>query len=1366
MAFALAGHGDVHRARQCLEQAAARTEDPRILFDIGAFHQQRLGDDERALVCYRRAAGAGSVDAMNNLGVLLKNRGQQVEAEVWLRRAAVTGDQDAAGNLAGLLLLRGRRTEAAPWLERAATGGTPDAMATLALYLLQDGREQAARTWFGRAAATGHQGAAAFLRRLDSQDHAPADRPQHTTPPVPGPAREDDAPVRIDLQDLLGSAENAQRAYERHGNPEVLELALSLVEMVTSGSGPARGSKSEALRLRGVLLRLRYERTRDRADLDAAVTAGRAALADAGAHGAGRANRLSSLCASLQEVFVLTGDTSVIEEAVSLSREALEEVSADPGFPHRAALLGNLSNALLRLSRADGRPQTVAEAVVAGREAVQATADGDPALAGLLLNLGTALVFQAGTSNSLVALDEAIRCYRRGLALLPEGHPRIGAVRSMVEQALRAQEDLRRSTTGTPAPAPADVSVDELMHAADTEYAEYESTGDLTRLDAADAGYRAVLDAATDDSGIRDGLIGLGLVRWSRTEHNGDAAELDQAIELFQAAAARGDQSAPEALIARSNLGGVLLLRATRTAAEDDLRESVRLAREVLDAIAPDSVRRAGRLDTLGMRLLSLYRTNNDSGTLEEAEGFTRAALTDSGRTGEPSPSITANLAEVLKEVHVRYPHTSRGTAALNEAVELIRAAVAATPQGHLLRPRLQGNLAAALLQRHSHQQDADQADPDLAEAAEALDTAIATTPEGHPNLIERTSLLAHIRHLRYQRTGGAADALAAVQAAEAALRATPRGHQLRSGALIQLGRALTGQYLASDNIPALTSAVACFQQATADPYAPASRRVEAARLGGYALIKLESWPEAATCFTAAVELLPRLAPRALSQADREHQLSRISGLASDAAACALQAGDPPLAVRLLEQGRAVLLSQALDARTDISELCSRHPGLADRFDALRDALDPREHRTASNTRQPAAEPRALTAQWDELIATIRRQPGLQDFLAPPDLDELLPRITRHGSVSIVNSSYLRSDALLLTADGIRLVPLPDLRQDEVSRHAGALPGLIGTAFHDPSVLARRDAQRDVSAVLRWLWDTTAEPVLSALGLTRAPAPGDTWPRLWWMPTGQLAALPLHAAGRHPRSAADNAGTHMGTAADPDRSATVPDRVVPSYALTLRALARAHQRSTAGNPVPQGPLLVAMPTTPGPVADLPHVRAETDAVTGRLPGIRLLTGDQAVQRTVLAELPRYRWAHFSCHATSTPDQPSAGRILLHDHATEPLTTADIARLDLSQAELVYLSACRTTHNRTDLPDEPVHITGSFHLAGYAHVIGTLWEVQDEAAARIAAAFYQAICLPHADAARSARALHASLRREHDLAPLLPSHWAAHLHVGI
>ena len=78
--------------------------------------------------------------------------------------------------------------------------------------------------------------------------------------------------------------------------------------------------------------------------------------------------------------------------------------------------------------------------------------------------------------------------------------------------------------------------------------------------------------------------------------------------------------------------------------------------------------------------------------------------------------------------------------------------------------------------------------------------------------------------------------------------------------------------------------------------------------------------------------------------------------------------------------------------------------------------------------------------------------------------------------------------------------------------------------------------------------------------------------------------------------------------------------------------------------------------------------------------------------------------------------------MLHDHEDTALTVAEIAQLDLPDADLAFLSACNTTDTAPRLVDEAVHITGAFHLAGYRHVIGTLTPV-NATATRVAAARY-------------------------------------------
>jgi CHAT domain-containing protein len=74
----------------------------------------------------------------------------------------------------------------------------------------------------------------------------------------------------------------------------------------------------------------------------------------------------------------------------------------------------------------------------------------------------------------------------------------------------------------------------------------------------------------------------------------------------------------------------------------------------------------------------------------------------------------------------------------------------------------------------------------------------------------------------------------------------------------------------------------------------------------------------------------------------------------------------------------------------------------------------------------------------------------------------------------------------------------------------------------------------------------------------------------------------------------------------------------------------------------------------------------------------------------------------------------------------------------------------------------VHITGAFQMAGYAHVVGTLWPVVDDFAAQVADCVYDGVA---AGAGQAALALHEAVRRQRAQHPDRPALWAAHIHVG-
>ncbi|GAX51752.1 hypothetical protein [Streptomyces olivochromogenes] len=88
----------------------------------------------------------------------------------------------------------------------------------------------------------------------------------------------------------------------------------------------------------------------------------------------------------------------------------------------------------------------------------------------------------------------------------------------------------------------------------------------------------------------------------------------------------------------------------------------------------------------------------------------------------------------------------------------------------------------------------------------------------------------------------------------------------------------------------------------------------------------------AADLMETAVRLLPQVAPRRLGRADRQQALRGLTSLPHDAAALAVPEPERAMrALRLLEAGRAVPLSQALETRDDLSDLRRSHPSRAPR---------------------------------------------------------------------------------------------------------------------------------------------------------------------------------------------------------------------------------------------------------------------------------------------------------------------------------------------------------------------------------------------------------------------------------------------------
>ena len=129
--------------------------------------------------------------------------------------------------------------------------------------------------------------------------------------------------------------------------------------------------------------------------------------------------------------------------------------------------------------------------------------------------------------------------------------------------------------------------------------------------------------------------------------------------------------------------------------------------------------------------------------------------------------------------------------------------------------------------------------------------------------------------------------------------------------------------------------------------------------------------------------------------------------------------------------------------------------------------------------------------------------------------------------------------------------------------------------------------------------------------------------------------------------------------------------------------------------------------------------------------------------------------------------PRRGRLVLHD---EPLTIPQLMALRLSNPSFAFLSACETYRGGTLIPDEGITLATALQLAGYQHVIGTLWQI-GIIASDVARHFYDQVVIRSDDTAdlqtdTAAAALRTAILDLLAESPGIPPlHWAAYIHTG-
>jgi CHAT domain-containing protein len=187
-------------------------------------------------------------------------------------------------------------------------------------------------------------------------------------------------------------------------------------------------------------------------------------------------------------------------------------------------------------------------------------------------------------------------------------------------------------------------------------------------------------------------------------------------------------------------------------------------------------------------------------------------------------------------------------------------------------------------------------------------------------------------------------------------------------------------------------------------------------------------------------------------------------------------------------------------------------------------------------------------------------------------------------------------------------------------------------------------------------------------------------------------------------------------------------------------------------------------TAPSIVAGLPTLQngEEAQDIAKRY-GAKLLTGSDATKSAFLALASQYSILHIATHSECDRKNPSLSGIFLANTKDGDvyLRVDDIRKLNLSEAELVVLSACETKSCAEYKADEINTLNDAFISAGAPTVIASIWKVEDKATIFLMTRFYFYYLEKGMSKAAALSAAQVDTRKEYKH----PFYWAAFVLTG-
>ncbi|KAG6361605.1 hypothetical protein INS49_009832 [Diaporthe citri] len=567
------------------------------------------------------------------------------------------------------------------------------------------------------------------------------------------------------------------------------------------------------------------------------------------------------------------------------------------------------------------------------------------------------------------------------------------------------------------------------------EQSEHDSRSSKEDLDRAIKCLEVAVDSgaslSSDDQDIR--LVNLGSHLGTRFKSRGAVEDLDRSVEVLEKALYR---SAPNRSLRCSilhHLAMVLVELYEHHGTDQDLDRAIEMQRRAIDETPeghPDGVDRAVNLGLfLGKRAMKTGSMEDITRSVDAIQAEIQALPKDHNAR----PRLLMGLASSLDALSER----TSSVFDLEDAIEAAKEAASSVSTDHHLHAAALNNLACMLGRRaERHPRSSETQDGPDAQSSDPFDVAIAAikasvdaTYEGHTDPPSRLCNLGDLLGKRFARSGSknADDINDSIEATRQAVDISPRASHQRAMSLQNLGRWLLARHgqngLAEDE----TDALYCFKEGWKSQNAAPFVRVTLAGGAARILAARSNWKEEDQLLEEAINLLPSITPRSLQHTDKQDMLAKYTGLASMAAAIALNAGKSAYdALKLLELGRGVIANRdgrlrwAQQEVDMVAELCpelhlqkSTPEPLKD--EVLKDLQSCKIFHFAGHGQSDAAEPSQsclLLQDWRTSPLTVAdfRDSRLQDREAQPFL----------GYLSACSTGA--SEAARLADEGIHLI--------------------------------------------------------------------------------------------------------------------------------------------------------------------------------------------------------------------------------------------------------------------------------------------------------------------------------------------------------